>query len=125
MLSIKKDHCVKYITLIFLAVFMLLRVTQYYSPAPVISRRSDTYQSTGENIYLHSQRMNIVSVWDKYILEIKNDTTIPKIKFSGMVLYLMFLGQAITLLLRRKANVYQAFIYLDHQRCAKLCIFRL
>lgn len=125
MLNLRKDHRVKYVTMLFLAVFVLLKVTQYYSLVPIISRRNELQLNAGGNAYSHLHQLSFLWVMDKCVLEVKDDTTIPKIKFAGTVLYLTFSGLLITLLQRRKVYPYQAHYDSDHHSCTTLCTFRL
>lgn len=124
-LSNKKSHTVDYMTMLFLMVFIFMRVAQYYSPPPSLGRRDNSGQQLILKLNLNVQTHNIEKLLDKGIIEFKNDRWVPEIKFSGILLYVLLTG-FLTLVFKYPYGSYCPRYSLNKGRLINLlCSFRL
>ena len=124
-LSNKKSHTVDYITILFLMVFIFMRVAQYYSPPPSLGRRDNGGQQLILKLNLNVQTHNIEKLLDKGIIEFKNDHLVPQIKFSGILLYIFLAGFLTSLFKYRHVSHYPIYSLNKGRVINLLCSFRL
>ena len=125
MFNIQKDHCFRFITSLFLVVFVFLKVTQYYNPVPIIARRDDHNQRSSEKLNLHLQKLSFSRLMDKCVIELKDESFVPKIKFSGTILYLFYSALLFPLLRYPKKEFKEMHCPPKDRLCSTLCVFRL
>ncbi len=125
MLNVKKDNRFRNITILFMVLFVFLKVSQYYNPEPIMVRRSDHTERGYAKFNLNIQRVSYSRLMDKCAIELKDESLVPKIKFSGTVIYLFF-----SAILLPPLKYYKVYVYEPHRPtpirlCTKLCTFRL
>lgn len=121
----KNNQSIDYLTILFVVVFTLLRVTQYCIPVPSVIRRDSNPHITIDKHVHNIQNPTIRALLDKGILEIKDDTLVPGIKFSGVLLYLL-IAEFLTILYSYNRKYFYSSRLLNKVRVFNLlCSFRL
>ena len=125
MLTFKKDRTINYATLIFLVVFALLRVSQYYNAPQYATGHLAEYNTNADKLNLEIHHPYLSKQWDKYYVEKIYRLSVPPIKFSGIVFFLSLFG--FVLLCFKDLNIPfpDRRFFVSGELCPDLCISRL